>query len=398
MRSVRLTVPWIWTGLVAVVAVSAVLLVNGGQWESIQTAWETVVVVSLPVLLSFLGALIATRQPGNRISWLLFVSGAGLLGVTVLSELYGVGAGPPADPGFLDYFLIWFYNSTGSALIIYPLFLLVFIFPTGRFLSRRWSWALWLPAVFVPLVAVLAAFAKTVGPLFDDQGEARWAIDNPIGFVPVGVLDAVVAVWSLFLVVILPVGGVVSLILRYRTSSLLVRTQIRWVIYAAAIAAIAFPIGAWWLSSHPVWEDIFWLIALAVIPLAITVAITRYRLFEIDRIISRTISYALVVALLAGVFFGLVVIVGSFLPSNNPLVVAGATLAVAALFNPLRRRTQHWVDRRFNRSGYQADLVSEEFAKRLREPLSSQEIADLWNETVEKAIQPQAAGIWLKDT
>lgn len=119
--------------------------------------------------------------------------------------------------------------------------------------------------------------------------------------------------------------------------------------------------------------------------------------YEIDRIISRTISYALVVALSAGMFFGLVAVVSSFLPSNNPVVVAGATLAVAALFNPLRRRIQHWVDRRFNRSGYQAELLSEEFATRLREPLTSQEIISLWSQTVEETMEPQAAGVWLKE-
>lgn len=397
MRLAGSRLPWVWTGFVGVAALSAVLFVDGGQWESTQTAWETAVVVALPVFLSFLGALIATRQPGNRVSWLLFVSGAGLLGVTVLSEMYGPTVGPPADAGFWDYFLIWVHNSTGSAFVIYPLFLLLFIFPTGTFLSRRWSWALWLPGLLVLLIAVLGAFSETVGPLFADQGEIRWAIDNPIGFLPISLLDAVVQVWSLFLVVILPVGGVVSLIVRYRKSSLVVRTQIRWVIYASAIAAIAFPIGVWWLSGHPVWEDIFWLIALAVIPIAITVAITRYRLFEIDRIISRTLSYTVVVVLLGGLFLGLVTLVTSLLPAQSSLAVAGATLAVAALFNPLRRRIQHAVDRRFNRSSYQADLVSEHFAAKLSEPLSVQEIMGLWSQTVEEALQPQATGIWVRD-
>ena len=113
--------------------------------------------------------------------------------------------------------------------------------------------------------------------------------------------------------------------------------------------------------------------------------------------ISRTISYAVVVALLSGAFFGVVVVVGSLLRSSDPIVVPAATLAVAAMFNPIRRRVQRRVDLFFNRSGYQAEAVSEAFAAELKELLSPQDIMFLWSRTVEKALQPHTIGSWLRD-
>ena len=141
------------------------------------------------------------------------------------------------------------------------------------------------------------------------------------------------------------------------------------------------------------------LAALGVIPVAITIAVTRYKLFEIDRIISRTVSYALVVGLLVAVFFGLVTLVTAVLPPDaSDLAIAASTLAVAALFNPLRKRVQHAVDRRFNRSSYQAARLSEQFAARLDQPHTVEEIAELWKQTVNESLQPQASGLWLNPT
>jgi hypothetical protein len=130
---------------------------------------------------------------------------------------------------------------------------------------------------------------------------------------------------------------------------------------------------------------------------AVTIAITRYRLFEIDRIISRTLSYALIVVILAAVFAGVVTMTTSILPSQNSPAVAASTLAVAALFNPIRRRVQRVVDRRFNRAGYSATIVTEEFAARLQDKLDIGEITGAWTNTVNEAIQPAFAAVWIRD-
>jgi hypothetical protein len=194
-------------------------------------------------------------------------------------------------------------------------------------------------------------------------------------------------------------GAIPAIIVRYRRADTLVRTQVKWVVYATLIMVGSVLMTIAFDTVLPEWaSNVLFAVLLMSVPVSVTVAVTRYQLYEIDRIISRTLSYALVVAVLGAVFVGIVALATSVLPSQNSLAVAGSTLAVAALFNPLRKRIQHAVDRRFNRSGYQAEQVSEEFAAKLREPLSTQQITTLWTQTAEEAVQPQAVGIWLKET
>lgn len=347
------------------------------------------------VAYSYLGLLMVARQPGNRVAWLLFVV-ATWVSVTGLTELLGPSDDLPPDPVTVWDVLAITWGNTGYFVgFIIPLLLFFYIFPTGRFLTRRWSWAGWVVGVISLLAVASQVFAERVGPDGTD-----WTVANPIGFLEAagpdeGVLGAVFGVGF----VAVGLGAIPAIIVRYRRSEAVVRTQLKWVVYAMVLMVGSLVLNSAFETVMPDWANSsLFVVMMMAVPVSVTIAITRYQLYEIDRIISRTISYVLVVALLAGVFFGLVVVVGSFLPSNNPVVVAGATLAVAALFNPLRRRIQHWVDRRFNRSGYQAELVSEEFATKLREPLTSREIIGLWSQTVEETLQPQAAGVWLKDT
>jgi hypothetical protein len=244
---------------------------------------------------------------------------------------------------------------------------------------------------------LVAAIADEVGPFFADQGEFRWLIDNPIGVVPIAFLDLLVVVWSVFLVVILPVGAAVSLIMRYRRSSLVIQTQIRWIIYGSVVAAVAFPLGVWFLADSS-FADVLFTVSLLVVPITITLAITRYRLFEIDRLISRTVSYALVVGFLGLVFAtGVVWIPAALGLAETPLIVAASTLAVAALFNPLRTRIQRIVDRRFNRSQYRAEQVAELFADQLRHTMTVPQLSTALIETVDTYLEPTSSAIWLRD-
>lgn len=138
-------------------------------------------------------------------------------------------------------------------------------------------------------------------------------------------------------------------------------------------------------------------VPLTILPVAISLAIVRYRLYEIDRLISRTISYLIIVVMLGGVYtFGAVWLPTRLLGEQGPIFVAASTLAVAALFNPLRKRIQRFVDRRFNRSGYQAEIISQQFALKLQESRSAVELADALDRTVEEALQPSSTGIWLR--
>ncbi len=384
--------PWVWTGLVALGAVAGAVFLDGGD----SFGWERASSVLLPTFLSFLGAVIASREPGNLIAWLLMLLGAGLLIAGVAETYVNPTAGPPPNLDFWDYLFIWLGIPAGLV-AVHSLILILFLFPTGRLISRMWSWAIWLPALFFLLIVSMAAFSETVGTLFGVGEDDGWVIDNPIGFIPVALLEAVTNVWSILTLVVLPVGGVVAMVVRYRRSTVTIRTQIKWVVYGSVVAVVSFPLGVEVFYSSPIWSDVFVLVAFGAIPIAITAAITRYRLFDIDRLISRTVSYGAIVALLGLVFAaGVVWVPTAFGLEDSPLLVAGTTLLVAALFNPLRMRMQDLVDRRFNRSRYQARRVEERFAVELQNASSRTELADVWLDTVDEVLSPQASGVWLR--
>jgi len=387
MSATRQMLPWIWTVLIGTAGV-VVLLV--GLIPSDTENLAAVMAVAVLILITSLGSVISARQPGNRIAWLLHAISVGLL-LSMAASLVTEANQPPISPDFWDYAAFVMINGL-SLSFLYPIFLTLFIFPTGRFLTRRWRWAGWMGVLFVPVVLLVGIFSKEFGPIW---AEEPWAIPNPIGLVPVEVGVVLSQVWTLGLLV-LAVGGVAALIVRYRRSEVVVRTQIKWVLYAAVVAAVSLPFA--FGDGDPLLTGLLYVTMIGAIPVGITVAVTRYKLFEIDRIISRTISYAIVVGLLAAAFFGLIAVITTLLQPQSSLAVAGATLAVAALFNPLRKRVQHAVDRRFNRSSYEAAHVSEQFAARLDQPHTVEEIAELWKQTVNESLQPQASGLWLNPT
>ena len=375
--------PWVWTGLIGTAGVVVLVfgLIPRGEAENL----VYVMAVAVLILITALGSVISARQPGNRIAWLLHAISVGLL-LSMASSLV-TESDKPISPDFWDYAAFVIINGL-SLSFLYPIFLIFFIFPTGRFLTRRWRWAGWIGVLFIPAMLLVALFTEEVGEIW---AEEPWRIPNPIGFLPFDTVKYMSWAWQTALIV-LAVGGVVALIVRYRRSDVVVRTQIKWVLYAAVVVAVSFPFA---FGNNPTVSALLMLIVIGLIPVAITVAVTRYKLFEIDRIISRTISYAIVVGLLVAAFLGLITLITTLLQPQSSLAVAGSTLAVAALFNPLRKRVQHAVDRRFNRSSYQAARVSEQFAARLDQPHTVEEIAELWKQTVNETLQPQASGLWL---
>jgi hypothetical protein len=333
---------------------------------------------------------------------LLYATAVGLF-LAVATSLTVEFGDVPVSPTVWHYTVSWVFNVVGTV-ALFPVLLILFVFPIGRFLTKRWRWAGWLAGVFTVAMSLVVAFSEEVGHIYDPDNE-HWNLSNPIGFLQPEVAEFM-NLLSVGVMMGLAVGGVVSMIVRYRRSDSLVRTQIKWVVYASAVAAVALQ-GISLSGGDPTLYLLSVLTALAVIPIAITVAITRYKLFEIDRLISRTVSYGLVVALLGGMFVALAWLPSVFIGGVGhdgegsgppPLIITASTLAVAALFNPLRKRVRHAVDRRFNRSGYQAELMSEGFAAQIREPLSTDEIIDLWTQAVGETMQPQTAGIWLKET
>jgi hypothetical protein len=348
--------------------------------------------VVLLVLLSALGFVISAHQPGNKIAWLLHATVVVLLLAGATSPL--VESGEPIAPSFWGYIAI-VINQGIPLTILYLAFLILFIFPTGRFLTRRWSWPGWLGAFFVPGLLLAVLFSEEIGPL---PIEENWGIPNPIGFLPTAVAYNLSTAWFLGIIG-LAVGGVVAMIVRYRMSDHLVRTQVNWVLYASVISAVGFiamPLGLF--GDNPTLFGILFLTVIGITPVAITIAITRYKLFEIDRIISRTVGYILVVALLGFIYIvGAIWLPTQLLGEQTPIFVAGSTLAVAALFNPVRKRIVGWVDRRFYRSRYDAEQVVDEFADRLRNELDVDQLTRAWVAAVTETMQPSAIGVWVHD-
>jgi hypothetical protein len=189
------------------------------------------------------------------------------------------------------------------------------------------------------------------------------------------------------------IPATLSVIARFRRAGFVERQQIKWLLAATCVFAVAYMLGA---TSEDEW--VWWVVSLAMaaIPLAILLAVLRYRLYEIDRIISRTVGYVLVIALLGAVYVAGAAALSSFLPDESPLAVAGSTLAVAAAFNPIRRRVQDWVDRRFNRSRYDARQVMDRFAGSLQGGVDSEEVVDGWVGVVSETMEPSSVGVWVR--
>ncbi|MGB7859511.1 MAG: hypothetical protein WBM90_03350, partial [Acidimicrobiia bacterium] len=295
MRSAKTGIGWVWPGLIGAAGVSVLLF--GYVPSEDGTGLFTIVQVVVSTLVAGLGSVIAAHQPGNRIVWLLRATAVGLLLSVAVSLSVEFGA-PPVSPGFWDYAAAAVFNVVAS-LILFPIVLILFVFPTGRFLSRRWTLAGWIAGVFTAVMCFVVLFGDEAGKIYDPESK-NWHLTNPIGFLPRGIGEFMtsaavgVSMW-------LAVGGVVSMIIRYRRSDSLVRTQIKWVVYASAIAALALALTSFSGGDETIFL-VLSLTALSVIPVAITLAITRYQLYEIDRLISRTVSYGLVIALLGGVF------------------------------------------------------------------------------------------------
>jgi hypothetical protein len=202
-----------------------------------------------------------------------------------------------------------------------------------------------------------------------------------------------------FIAVIL-VLGLLPLVYRLVKGSPLVRRQIAGPILVVVLGVVSLIVVSVAFGDTALTQTLTTLITMIFtigVPVSIAVAITRYRLYEIDRLVSRTVSYLLVVGLLAAVFIGVVTVAGSLLQTESDLAIAASTLAVAALFNPLRKRVQTWVDRRFNRSRYDAQKVMDGFSGSLRDQIDPAHVIEGWVRVVSQTMQPAAAGVWVRE-
>jgi hypothetical protein len=334
---------------------------------------------------STVGALIASRRPEHPIGWLFSMIGL-LAAASAVIEAYL----PTGGPGF--EVVAWFGNWVWVPLTGLMGTFTVLLFPTGRLASPRWRIVAWLSAACIGAAVLSEAFAP--GPL----DEYPW-IANPFGLG--GAAGSAIAWLSLgvFGLVGCVAASAVSLAARYRRGGSQERQQIKW--FAAAALVFVLAISLWTvLSGESVVPVLLFGAGLASLPVATGIAILRYRLFDIDLIIRRTLSYGLLTLALAAIYFGSVAVLQNLFTAvsgqSSPVGIVISTLAIAALFSPLRQRVQAFIDRRFYRSRYDAARVIAAFGDSVRDEVEIDRLTEHMQAAVRAALQPASVSLWLK--
>jgi hypothetical protein len=364
---------WALLGVtVALLAAGPVIGLTGGEPWSAEFGF-------IPVALAFavVGALVAART-GNRLGW-LFLAAAAISAVTVAANAYAARPATARLPGaaWVGWAFTVLLGITGSLF-----FLTLLLFPDGRPPSRRWRFVVW--------VAAAGAVAEMVTSAVSD---VNFSSNFPKLTDPVTVVAPLNEAYNLetSVQIFVLLAGAVSLVVRFRRAGPVERQQLKWFMYAAAASALViFVVSDLVTNPLPAFEIFF-----PLIPAAVGVAILKYRLYDIDRIISRTLAYAILTALLAGVYAGPVLLSTQVLGLHTPVAVAVATLAAAALFNPVRRRVQRAVDRRFNRARYDAEVTVAAFAARLKDSVDLDAVRDDLAGVVTRALEPAHVSVWI---
>jgi hypothetical protein len=349
------------------------------------------------VALGAVGFVVASRKPRNPLGWIL-LGGAMFSSLSQDASFYAV-ADYRLRHGGLPLGWVAVLAQPGWAAGIVLTGLAVLLFPDGRPPSPRWRWVLWLylAAAALYLVGVLIASAGAIAghDIRVDASGNLLVLSHPTGS---SVWWAVVEAVFLPVLALCWTGSVAGQAASYRRSSGERRQQLKWLLTGSAIAGAGIPLAVWLSARHGILAGLAGGIAGACgelgIPVCMGVAILRYRLFDIDRIISRTLAYAIVTGLLVGVYAG-IVLLATLVAINEPAAVAGSTLAVAALFNPLRRRVQRAVDRRFNRARYDADRIVAVFAATVQDAVDLDSVRDDLATVVQQALEPAHVSVWV---
>ena len=340
-----------------------------------------------------LGALIVARADGHVVGWLFAVAAAMMASVMGCYGLgYMLATSQPPDP--LGAWLGFAGGLLFRPAIILALPAVALTFPTGTLPGPRWRWPVGLVAAMVA-VGMLAMVIRP-GPMGDgpENPLTPWLpAFSPSGLEILGALDAIGS-----LSILLGLGlGIAAIIVRFRRSRGDQRQQLKWFLAAMTLAAVLLPMSL--IDSRFPLIDLLSVGTLPIVAMSVAVAILRYRLYDIDRVISRTISYGLITALLVAVFLlvnlGLQSVLSSF-TSGNSLAVAGSTLLAAALFTPVRRRVQRIVDRRFDRARYDGERTASAFSVRMRDATDLATVTTDLTRTTKAAFSPKSLGIWIR--
>lgn len=411
-------VAWALVGVYAAGAILSVWIMEQvrSRWApdagGLSAAGEIAPLLGAFTLFAVVGALIVSRRPRQPVGWVMLGAALAVMASWLASSyaLLTIGASPTAPPvGGLVAGL----SSEPLAIlgtVVLAVVLLLLLYPDGRLPSARWRPAVWATAV----VFVLGASGLVLqDPLADRLHVAGhpsvtvYVVDNPLspdwlGTAVTDPLQGVMGIGAGLLILV----AVASLVVRFRRAHGVERQQIRWLAVAgAATGAVMVAMLLVGLATRDWPPGLLWMLlslSLAGYPLAVGVAVLRYRLYEIDRIVSRTVTYGLVLAVLGGVYAGAVVGLGGVLSAltgqaGSDLAVAISVLAVVALFGPVRSRVQRAVDRRFNRTGYQARQAVDTFADRLRDQVDREAIRRDLLVTATEVVKPERVSLWSPD-
>jgi hypothetical protein len=351
----------------------------------------SLLVPALGIAFSVVGSLIATRQPRNAMGWIF-------IGVGVASGL-GSFAGSYADawlegdggPRALGEAAAVYGTASWIPFILVPCTFVLLLFPDGRLASRRWRWVAWCAGLGI--AGVFLAVVLNPGPLEDYP-----QLDNPLGTTS-AVVDPLTGI-SVTLLLIGLLGSAAASIMRFRRATGERREQLKWLALAGAVAAVLIPIA---VVGSDIWGDagtnVICMLGVLALPVAAGIAILRHQLYDIDVVINRALVYGAVTASLAAAYLACVLLLQlalSPLTADSGLAIAASTLAVAALFRPLRTRVQAAVDRRFYRRRYDAAQTLSAFAGNLRNELDLDALDAELRAVVADAMQPAHVSLWLR--
>ncbi len=296
----------------------------------------------VPVPFAALGALIISRQPANRIGWILVAIGAAMTLSNSGDAVFFFVDDAPTTISVPLYIVLW-YNNVSWVTFFFLMFMVLYVFPTGNLLSRRWLWAPRLAVALFAFIAVASLVAEEIGPSAE-----TWTIENPMGFVATETLEVFLVVFIAGVFALL-VGGVVAIVVRYRRAPDVEREQLKWAIFGFVLFAstwvLSFFLESWGAGGV---VGLLLVLGVSIIPTVITIAVLRFHLYDIDVVISKTLTFGVLAGFITGVYALVVVGVGSLVGGGgdepNLALSIVAVAIVAVVFEPLRRRVQHWAN------------------------------------------------------
>jgi hypothetical protein len=402
----RKAVPLVWGLTGILVCLSLFSLVY--SFEARQTTGRDVFTLAgdvlwglLPVGFACLAGLVLSRQSHNLIGWLLMLPAVALAAGGAYGTYFHSFADAPAHPSLVFLLVLWF-DGWSWLLLIFPVFFILLLFPTGQPVSARWRWV----TLYVLAVCVCFFILIAFGPILGPQ-DVSWFVKNPVGVIPEAWTEKYsVAPFGIGLLTVTALS-VASIFARYRSAQTVEREQIKWLLSACGLFAAVY-VGTilpnLLNSPNVAWSSGLWYVlgpvALMMIPAAIAIAILKYRLWDIEVVIRKTLVYSALTVLLALVYFGSVVLLQWLFGlltgvEQSPLAIVVSTLVIAALFTPLRRRIQGAIDRRFYRKKYDAQQVLAQFAITARDETDLDALTAELMRVAQDTMQPERVSVWL---